>query len=1295
MKVKKYVVGICLSMVLMISCPCNVKAQLHGNNYWNTSIIPGYNGNYAYGTQAGAVDNNGIVYIGVQLPVNNQTVVKIVSWDGVKWSLLNGQLIHSVFRVATITAIDVDIQGNIYVLGTFDKIDNETGTPLIDTENIAKWEKSTQNWSNIGMGINVPTNPYAFKAIKVDNTQNIYIGAAGGLAGKNPNGTIVPANSIIKWDEAAQQWDNMAGGLMRGNARSNYINDIMIQGQDVYAIGQFGMATSPNGTPFNISILARWDGIGWSSTGTLPPTVSGGYGISVCDDNAGNIYISGDDPTFLLKYDGLNWNSIAAVNWGAGELETDNNNNLYLQSRSFTTNTYSVSKYDGNTWEQIGNIGGRPNVMYGNRNLANTRIYLGGYFSWITNSVTNRVEYAINNIYWDGTDWNSMTNNVPVDPIYSADFNTNNHLYFGGDFTDLSFYKNCNNLAGIVNGALVKLGNGVNNVVRSVDVGASTFVETPFSNTVFIGGDFTEATDADGTMHSDANHVVAWDIQTEKYLPLGRGVNGVVHELRYSRDLNHYGRNGSGYLFVGGEFTQAVNADGSIVNATNFVAFNLENWRWEYIGSTNGPVKAIHTNHGDPMNLFIGGNFTAVENSDGTIVTSDKLAVLSTLYGIPKWHGTDMSINGEVLALSSRSLLSSTNLLGEVTIGGTFTDITDSYDTYDQSPYLSNIFFSFKDSDNNGTIDDMDANVTTMTTHFQQLDGAVHHISGNDLFRSVISGEFTKVTMHDGSVRQLNHIAEIKGTFCGDFWGRSLNISPWGDGTNNPVYEHVGEYGCNYTPRNMLVVGDFSSAGNLPSAGIAEHKLNNLTTIASYATANTSPYIPSGTSAVSVIRWRCRNPHLKNAQATSQQLLQNNLEIDKFLIDEYDEFDLAFVNFPSRDTLVSFKGLVNHRDTLVYALVGVEDTTRYKPNPNGIDRSFDLISSNLTTYADADGSGIIFVNTVTDSPAIDIKTSNDATLINKLTYKEQKRLVGFTAEPLQLNFHESLTGNLLYTDVVDLTNSSNKLLVYYIKGFVDPANNQNGDPIGGEVFDPNYNIKMYNNKLNQTITFADIGDKSLGDGPFQISATSSSGLPVTFEVQQGNITLNGNTVTINGAGLATIVAKQNGDATYNPAQNEEMWFCVKPGKPGITQPQSNLLVANTVENLQWYLDNTLLVGEVNDTLNITMSGNYQCSTTVNGCTNTSDIFTVVSTDLAHMNADMFFCFANGEIRVKFADATLIKNITVYDLTGFKVMSQNSILSNKYLYNVSKLKQGIYIVLITTANGVYKRKIVIP
>jgi hypothetical protein len=73
------------------------------------------------------------------------------------------------------------------------------------------------------------------------------------------------------------------------------------------------------------------------------------------------------------------------------------------------------------------------------------------------------------------------------------------------------------------------------------------------------------------------------------------------------------------------------------------------------------------------------------------------------------------------------------------------------------------------------------------------------------------------------------------------------------------------------------------------------------------------------------------------------------------------------------------------------------------------------------------------------------------------------------------------------------------------------------------------------NKGSQTISFPAIPNKAQNDPPFQLNATTSSGLPVSYKVSSGPATVSGNTVTLTGVGEVWIEASQAGDVNYNLA----------------------------------------------------------------------------------------------------------------------------------------------------------------
>ena len=72
-------------------------------------------------------------------------------------------------------------------------------------------------------------------------------------------------------------------------------------------------------------------------------------------------------------------------------------------------------------------------------------------------------------------------------------------------------------------------------------------------------------------------------------------------------------------------------------------------------------------------------------------------------------------------------------------------------------------------------------------------------------------------------------------------------------------------------------------------------------------------------------------------------------------------------------------------------------------------------------------------------------------------------------------------------------------------------------------------------KLGQTINFSALGTKKVGQ-TVTLTATASSGLPVTFSVLSGSATIAGNKVTFTGAGTVKLGANQSGNATYAAKQ---------------------------------------------------------------------------------------------------------------------------------------------------------------
>jgi hypothetical protein len=106
-------------------------------------------------------------------------------------------------------------------------------------------------------------------------------------------------------------------------------------------------------------------------------------------------------------------------------------------------------------------------------------------------------------------------------------------------------------------------------------------------------------------------------------------------------------------------------------------------------------------------------------------------------------------------------------------------------------------------------------------------------------------------------------------------------------------------------------------------------------------------------------------------------------------------------------------------------------------------------------------------------------------------------------------------------------------------------------------------------KASQSIDFAPLPARVVGDVPFAVNATATSGLPVLFRVLYGPATISGNTVTITGSGYVGIEASQPGNAGNSAAQNVTQGFSVtRPVVASIFEGSSIEQVSDVAESIK-------------------------------------------------------------------------------------------------------------------------------
>ena len=123
----------------------------------------------------------------------------------------------------------------------------------------------------------------------------------------------------------------------------------------------------------------------------------------------------------------------------------------------------------------------------------------------------------------------------------------------------------------------------------------------------------------------------------------------------------------------------------------------------------------------------------------------------------------------------------------------------------------------------------------------------------------------------------------------------------------------------------------------------------------------------------------------------------------------------------------------------------------------------------------------------------------------------------------------------------------------------------NSSPVLGvelRVLDAIGYTRVQGSKTNQTITFGALTNRTYGEPPFAVSATASSGLPVSFSILSGPATISLTNVTLTSTGVVTIRASQAGNANYNAAPNVAQSFTVfPPPSIGADRSATNLVLS--------------------------------------------------------------------------------------------------------------------------------------
>ena len=244
-------------------------------------------------------------------------------------------------------------------------------------------------------------------------------------------------------------------------------------------------------------------------------------------------------------------------------------------------------------------------------------------------------------------------------------------------------------------------------------------------------------------------------------------------------------------------------------------------------------------------------------------------------------------------------------------------------------------------------------------------------------------------------------------------------------------------------------------------------------------------------------------------------------------------------------------------------------------------------------------------------------------------------------------------------------------------------------------------------KTDQTITFDPLASKTFGDAAFDLSATASSDLAVSYTSSDETVaTISGSTVTIVGAGATTITASQEGDDTFNAAASVEQTLTVNKADQTISiEPIADKLttdvafdvVASTTSNL--VLDYAVSGPASITGTAITLDGTPgMVEVTVSQAGN--DNYNAVSASVSFAVAEESALSVVGQIPIQFypnpvQDLLTIESVqdvdvTIYDLEGKRLKSA-TMRSGKI--DMADLSSGAYILQIKTEKNILRKKII--
>ncbi len=232
-------------------------------------------------------------------------------------------------------------------------------------------------------------------------------------------------------------------------------------------------------------------------------------------------------------------------------------------------------------------------------------------------------------------------------------------------------------------------------------------------------------------------------------------------------------------------------------------------------------------------------------------------------------------------------------------------------------------------------------------------------------------------------------------------------------------------------------------------------------------------------------------------------------------------------------------------------------------------------------------------------------------------------------------------------------------------------------------------------KATQSITITPVPEQVIGAPPVIISATASTGLPITYSVISGGITMKGDTVTLFSPGPVKIVATVAGNTTSAPT-SAEIDFCVDPPVPTITVSKiGNLfsLSSSSVSNNIWVFNEAPIDSAKNSTLLVVNNGIYKVQVNFGGCKSTSLPTDFLVDGVLNEKNNESLSYPNPFNEVLFVPLDgHATQIELFDITGQRVIEKSVFYQSEEQLNTAYLASGLYFLRIRTEQGILAQRL---